>query len=522
MSEDRESGNVQKLNKTFSLYQIILIGATSTIGTGVLFSTAGMTALAGPGAIIAWGIASAMFLCMALPQAELTYTYPEAGGPTRFSIYSHGKVTNLFNGMSDLTGYIFIIATEAFAVVEGVNYLWPIFIAPNGIPSETGAVLGLLLLLAFVPLNYFGARLLGHTMTTFGSFKQGIYVLLGIGILLLAFHPSNFSSFRGFLPFGGYPILLAIPLAMFAMGGTRVVSDFSEEVKDKNILPKVIILTTLIEISVYILFSVAFVSGINWAKLGIVPGNWAALSSISGNPFVLLASDTNVLWILVVALIAAILGPFITGILYLGGGTRMLFSMGRSGTVSNSMTKINGKYKIPSWALLALAVIAGILVFITAPIPSIYGVITDAVIGYYIGYLPQMAALSVTRKQGISQYKMRGNTIFAALGFTFVGLIVYWSGWPSVPYSEIIIIIGVIIFASYYRITDRFKNAIWLMIFFPFSVIMAYIGSNGALNIIPFWLSTIIVAVVMLGIFYPWAYYSGLEKPSSQSFSEVE
>ena len=49
-----------KLKKELSSANLIIIGIAGAIGTGVLFSNAGMVALAGPGVVIAWIIGTCL------------------------------------------------------------------------------------------------------------------------------------------------------------------------------------------------------------------------------------------------------------------------------------------------------------------------------------------------------------------------------------------------------------------------------------------------------------------------------
>jgi L-asparagine transporter-like permease len=48
------------LKKELSSANLIIIGIAGAIGTGVLFSNAGMVALAGPGVVIAWIIGTCL------------------------------------------------------------------------------------------------------------------------------------------------------------------------------------------------------------------------------------------------------------------------------------------------------------------------------------------------------------------------------------------------------------------------------------------------------------------------------
>ncbi len=68
-------------------------------------------------------------------------------------------------------------------------------------------------------------------------------------------------------------------------------------------------------------------------------------------------------------------------------------------------------------------------------------------------------------------------------------------------------------FGIAFRIREHFMNSIWYIAFIVFILFMTYIGSDGALNVIPFFESTIIVTAVSVLIFFPWGILSGLKTP---------
>ncbi|MCY0881602.1 MAG: APC family permease, partial [Firmicutes bacterium] len=104
-----------ELKRALKKSDLIIMGVAGAVGTGVLFSTAGMAAAAGPGVVWAWIIGAAMYLFVGLTYIDLNCLYPEAGGPSRYSLYSYGPITNMINAFSDLIWYLFIPPIEALA-----------------------------------------------------------------------------------------------------------------------------------------------------------------------------------------------------------------------------------------------------------------------------------------------------------------------------------------------------------------------------------------------------------------------
>jgi amino acid transporter len=226
-----------KLRRELGLLDLIIIGIGGAVGTGVLFGTAGMAALAGPGVIISWLIGGLMYLTVGLTYIDLNRLYPEEGGPSRYSLYTFGPITNMINAFCDILWYLFIPPIEALGVVEGLNYFYPHFVNSAGNPTMLGAILGVIFMLLFFPFNYFGVKAFSKSTNLFGGLKLILYLIVALGFISFG-HFSNFSAHGGFAPFGISGIFLAIPLGMFAFGSLRVIPDYSEEVRDVKVISK--------------------------------------------------------------------------------------------------------------------------------------------------------------------------------------------------------------------------------------------------------------------------------------------
>jgi amino acid transporter len=494
------------------------LGIAGAAGSGALFSTAGMAAAAGPGVILSWLIGALFYLPIGLTYVELSAMYPEAGGPSRYSLYSHGKVLNLINAFSDLIWYLFIPPIEALAVVEGINSFWPYMISAQGNPTETGAILGAIIMLLFLPFNYFGIKAFSRLTNGLGIPKLVLYVLVALGFISLA-HFGNFSV-SGFAPFGFSGILAAVPLGMFAFGGIRAIPDYAEETRDKATLGSSIVWTVLGQTVLYLLFGLAFVVSLNWSQASMSVGHWALASSIPGNPFLFIADKANIVWLIVLTAVLAILSPFVTGYIYQGAGSRVLFAMGRSGYVGTRMKSVNERYGVPMWAIFAFTIVGVIVAYIAAPLPSIYGLISDAVVAGYIGFAANPVAMLARRRQGASGV-IRGGNWIAAIAFATASLTIYWSGWPSVPYAVILLAIASIGFDLAYRIKDGFMNSIWYIVYILFLTLMTYIGSVGGKDVISIGIGSVIVVVVALVLFLPWGVASRLSEAAEAERPDV-
>jgi amino acid transporter len=509
------SGNPKRgkhLRKEISFIELFIIGLSGAVATAVFFSQVEMTAYAGPGSLIAWIIGILLYFTIGLTYIELSQTYPEAGGPSRYSIYSHGVVTNLINATSDLIWYLFIPPIEAYATIEGLDFIFPQLLNKQDFPTLLGAIVGVIILIAYIPFNYYGIKIFARITAGFGSVKMIFYALPALALIFLFARPGNFTVYHGVLPFGIAGIFAAMPFAMFAFGGARVVPDFAEETKNKRNIIYALLLTIIGQATIYILYDVALITTVDWSAFGIKVGDWAGMSNIVGNPFIILASSYDLKIFLIIILIAAIAGPFLTGYIYMGSGSRVLLAMGRSKFMSSAVKQLHEKYAIPYWGLIIFAVVGALITFLFAPIPSIYGLISDSVVAGYLGFATNPIALVVLRRQGVTKYRIPLGNVVSAIAFIGASLIVFWSGWPAVPYSVILLAIASSVFAAIGKSTRDFPESLWYIAYIAFLTFMTYIGSDGALNIIPFIDATAITALVSIIVFYPWGIMSGLKK----------
>jgi len=448
-----------------------------------------------------------------------TKEIPEDHGRARPTYYVKLKELQI-NSFADLIWYLFIAPIEAFAIVYGLTLFYPQLVTPSGFPTIAGAALAVLLLLIMIPFNYFGTRAFGKSTFYYGSVKILFFFAVAFGLAATSFHIANYAIYGGVAPFGFAGIFAATPFAMFAFGGIRVLPDYAEEAQNYRRLPILIILVVLIQLAIYLLFNFVFVAGINWSKLGITAGNWAAVSGIPGNPFITMAHSYNAPLLLLITFIIGILSPFLTGYVYLGGGSRVIYAMSRTRIMPQITKVLHKRFVIPYWAIIIIAAVGAFLAFLSAPLPNIYSLIEDAVVAGYLGFSVNPVAMLVTRRQGQSKYKLPGGYIIAPVAFAGAALIIFWSGWITVYYAVLIltgavILFGLILPAARHtagRDLRHFMNSLWYIFYIAFLLVMTYIGSDGALSILSFYWATFITVLVSLVVFFPLGILSGLKK----------
>lgn len=508
------------MSKVLNAPTLTLLGLNGALGSAILFDVAGVTASAGPAGIISFLIGALLFIPLVVSQFELSRTFPEAGAPARYPLYTHGQFTNLINSFANMVWYIFIAPFEAFAIIEGLNQFIPVLINSSGFPTYIGAIVGVIITLLFIPLNYFGSRIMGKSNFIAGIFKVLLYALLGLALLAVFHNPANLTGFGGFAPLGLAGIFAALPLVMFTYASARIVADYSEEVMSTDVLKKAFLWLIIGQVLIYILFEFVFITGINWTQLGIAPGHWADLSTVTSNPFILLATNSHIYVLIAIAVIMGIVMPFLTGFVYLGGGSRVLLASSRSRYVNKYLSVLDKKYNTPNYAVVTFAAVGAFLAFISAPVHSIFSIISYALVGGYIAYSFSAVSMAAARRQGLTKKRVPLGGITAAAAFAVGSLIVFWSGWPAVPYSVLIMAAAVVIFSLIFKVRKHFVNALWAIFYIIFLLAMTYIGSVGGLTVVPFFYSSFIVLVVSLALFYPLGILSALTPKQAEAMKK--
>ena len=131
-------------------------------------------------------------------------------------------------------------------------------------------------------------------------------------------------------------------------------------------------------------------------------------------------------------------------------------------------------------------------------------------VGGYIAFAPNSAisfpaGAAATR---VSCAAVRGSRPF----FAVISLIIYGIDWPSVPCAVALMTIGSLVFGAVYKTYTGFRQALWYMVYIVFLTAMTYLGGVGSLSPFNIDVGSVIVVVVSLVVFLPWAIASRLPK----------
>lgn len=248
--------------KRFGLWTLAFLVVANMVGAGV-FTTSGFTlqSLGSPRLVVAaWMVGGLIALAGAVSYGQLIRAMPESGGEYLFlSRAAHPLLGFVAGWVSLFAGFTGAIA---FAATAFENYAMPDAVRPSWLPVNVVAVAVVILGAIF-----HGVR------SSVGAFLQNTAVLLKLvllaGFLLLAAFTSSNSGWQG-EPFDTdatrdtWSFVMAFATALvwisLSYSGFNAAVYVAEETEDpKKIVPKALILGTLVVIVLYVLLNAVFV-----------------------------------------------------------------------------------------------------------------------------------------------------------------------------------------------------------------------------------------------------------------------
>lgn len=450
----------RQLHRSLSFWDLFALSMGGIVGSGWLLAALGALGTAGPIVVFSWIIGGILVLLIALNYAEVAGMLPRSGAIVRYPHLTHGSYAGYMLAWAYFLTAITVPTIEAEAVVTyASSYIPGLTTASGGVTVLTvpGILLGVLLIVLFFLLNYFGVKLLGRLNTVLTVWKFIIPTLTFI-LLFFLFKGSNFTGYGGFAPLGVSPIFLAIPNAgiVFAYLGFRQALDYGGEAKNpQRDIPRVTILCVIVAVVLYTLLQVGFTGAFSWSSTGLHAGNWAALASskIASAPIAstLRASGSAGLVAFTVLLyIDAFVSPAGTGLVYIGTATRTIYGMAMDGYFPDIFRRINPRWGTPVGSLIAATVLGWLFL---APLPSWYQLVGLISSGTVLTYIMGGVGLQVMRRtapQMHRPFRLKGAAILAPIGFIAATLIVFWSGTATLNYIVTAVFLGLPIYSWFF------------------------------------------------------------------------
>ncbi|MDF1796155.1 MAG: APC family permease [Coxiellaceae bacterium] len=323
--------------KQTSLFTAIGFGVGSMIGSGWLFAAFYSSKYAGPVSVFSWILGAVIALCLAFLLSEIVSLYQERGLMARLLTISHNRDVGFVVAISNWLGMVIVIPSEAEATTQYLSTIYPSwshYIFTNHQLTIYGTIFVCILMLIYGLVNYWGIRTLAKANNLITLVKLAIPLITGITIIIAAFHPGNFTAYKGTIaPFGVGKVFGAVINSgiFYAFYGFSMISIFAAEIKNpRRNVPIALIVSVLLCLVIYLVLQVAFIGALPTAT---VLKGWQHLSFTS--PLAQLTLLLNLNLLTVVLYVDSAVSPSGTGIVYTGTASRNLTAMAQDKQMPN-------------------------------------------------------------------------------------------------------------------------------------------------------------------------------------------
>jgi amino acid transporter len=492
-----------ELRRDARIVGLLFASVTSMIGSGWLFGAFHASKIAGPLSIWSWVVGAVIIMLIALCFAELAALFPRSGALVHMSHASHGEGLGRIWGWMLFLAYVPIPAVEAEAVVTYANNYLPYFIQPNsgGLLTVMGFIACVVLLAIFALLNFMAIRSLLGVNSVITWWKIAVPILTIIVLIAASTHWNVWAADPHSYKFSG--IFTALPAAgiVFSYLGFRTAIDLGGETANpgRNI-PMAVIGSVLISAVIYILLQVAFLMALTPKDLA---NGWQHLSFTGeAGPFAGLAASLGIGWMATLLYIDAYISPGGTGLIYVTGGSRILFAVGEMNAGPRWLTVLNNS-KIP-WISVGVMWVVGILFLL--PFPAwqlmVNYITSITVLTYGLG---PIVLLVLRRSQPDMKrpFRLWGAEIIAPVAFICSNWIILWTGFKTNSFLFVMVAIGFVIYALYYHFVARksatdfgWRYISWLLAWFGGMWVLSWLGDvGGGIGVLSFWPGVILVAI---------------------------
>ncbi len=334
------------LSRELTFFDITMIGIAGMIGAGIFALTGIASGIAGPAILLVFFLNGIIATFTGLSYAELGSAIPEAGGSYVWVREAMGDFMGFIAGWCDWAAHT--IACSLYAITFGA-FFSEVVVKFVNLPQKEIALTSAIVVVTFLTyVNYLGAKESGRFGGIVTLFKVFVLVIFGaFGVYDTLTNPDWLSKFHPFMPNGLTGVLTAMGLTYIAFEGYEIIVQSGEEVKnpERNI-PRAIIVSLWITVSIYIL--VAF------ALIGAVKANvpsWMYLGELKEYGLIRVADQ-----IMPFGSVIIIAGGLVSTVSAMNAtiysSSRVSFAMGRIGYLPKSFSKIHRRYRTPHVAII--------------------------------------------------------------------------------------------------------------------------------------------------------------------------
>nr|AIE96120.1 cationic amino acid transporter [uncultured marine thaumarchaeote AD1000_72_F04] len=357
--EKSSSGLVRSL----SLKDAVMIGIASMIGGAIFVLVGPGMAQAGAALMIAFLLNGVITVFTALTYAELGSAFPATGGGYRWVKQGLPRPNAYLSGWMAWFGHT--IAGSLYAVAFG-SFFGYLLQASGVIGDDFGfpidKLFAAIAIIIFIFVNIRGASdtgKVGNAITFTQLAIIGVLVAAAVGAMAFA-NPNWSENFTDFMPLGITGIALAMGLTFIAFEGYEIISQAGDEIKNpKRNIPRAILLSLAIVVTLYVVFTFVFIGGLNPDDIGMPA--WSFIGSF-GELGIIEAAERFMPFGALIVLAGGLVSTLSALNATTFAASRVSFAMGTQYNLPHIFSKIHPKYHTPFVA----TIISGIIMMVIA------------------------------------------------------------------------------------------------------------------------------------------------------------
>ena len=429
MSQSSKLGLVKGMGMVAAV--ALIVG--NMVGTGIFTLPASLANTAGPISLVSWLIVAAGFFLLAIIYADLGQAYPQSGGP---SVYARKAFGDFIGFEIAFSYWLSVIIGNAAIVIATVGYIAVFNETMSASPTIQVAV-ALLITWILVGVNILGVRQGADVaIVTTAAKLIPLFILVIIGIWY--FDPGNLVPFA---PQGSGAILSAAALIAWAFAGLESATVPAEEVDDPRTIRRSTMIGFGVATMVYLLISVTV--------MGLIPND---IIGSTGGPLVLAATQVLGPWggtMMAVGAIVAGIGT-LNGWILLSG--RIPLSVADDGLFPKFLARIHPRFHTPHVSLIISALVASALILLrlsNSLLETFEFIILLSVLMTLVPHVTSALAEYVLSRKEPDRFPSRSPALtstISLIGLIFVLWVIYGTGWESIGWGSILLIVGVFIY----------------------------------------------------------------------------
>jgi len=337
---NHERGNYKIPKKRIGWYTLLFLSINAILGVDIFFMPAMAASMSGPASLIAWVIMAVAAILMATYFAELLGMFPKAGGVYEYTKRSFGEFPSF------IVGWTSWITANIVIAISLVGSLYILF--PNS-SFLFDALISLGFILIFNYITYRGIEGSAKILMLFGI----LGILLPL-ILIVKGAPS--INLANFSPFFSQPVSMIFITLFFISNlffGWDGVTYLAEEIKDsRRLLPRILVLSTVIISLITIMFVVVVMGTTNWS---LFTNERTSATTVVNSIFQERAG------VFMLLLFLPLIG---TAAAWIVSTPRLLYAMSRDNVYPKSFKQIDKRHGTPKKAIIFQAVVSFIIVLV--------------------------------------------------------------------------------------------------------------------------------------------------------------